>query len=413
MISFRFEVNNRYCFIFVRDVFVMKLLILNYEYPPLGGGAGVISASIAEGLAERGHEVTVITTWFKGEEDVSVKENLRIIRLKSKRRNIYKSNPLEMWSWIKITKMFLRKHLLKERYDLCFANFALPGGEVAYSMKYRYRLPYAIISHGHDIPWFFPEQMFWYHLFTYHWIRNICLQSERNFIQSQDMKNNIDAFLGKKHEHKNIIIHNGWNTTYFKPDFSKRKQKFTIIFPGRLVKQKDPMSFLKAIKLVRERILDFEVIILGDGKLRKKMEEFSLKNGLKDIVVFKSWVDKYEMLENYQSASLTVLPSLDEGMSIATLEALACGQYVITTDVSRNAELIKPGYNGDLVSKKNPNILAARIIDFYNEKFLHNYRISLDELESYHKLYEWNEIIDKYETEFMKITEQFNYQEAF
>jgi glycosyltransferase involved in cell wall biosynthesis len=43
----------------------MKLLILNYEYPPLGGGAGVITQNIAEGLAARGHNITVLREkWF-------------------------------------------------------------------------------------------------------------------------------------------------------------------------------------------------------------------------------------------------------------------------------------------------------------------------------------------------------------
>jgi glycosyltransferase involved in cell wall biosynthesis len=79
----------------------MKLLILNYEYPPLGGGAGVITQIIAEGFAARGHNITVLTTWFSGEEEDSTRGNLRIIRLKSKRKVVYKSNPIEMLSWMK------------------------------------------------------------------------------------------------------------------------------------------------------------------------------------------------------------------------------------------------------------------------------------------------------------------------
>lgn len=63
----------------------MKLLILNYEYPPLGGGAGVITQNIAEGLSKLGHEISVVTTWFQGEKEVEiVNDNLKIIRLKSK-----------------------------------------------------------------------------------------------------------------------------------------------------------------------------------------------------------------------------------------------------------------------------------------------------------------------------------------
>ena len=59
-------------------------------------------------------------------------------------------------------------------------------------------------------------------------------------------KDNIDAFLGKSFNDKNKIIYNGWDSSIFKPDYSIKKKDFTILFPGRLVSQKDPMSFLKA-----------------------------------------------------------------------------------------------------------------------------------------------------------------------
>ncbi|HRW22678.1 MAG TPA: glycosyltransferase, partial [Bacteroidales bacterium] len=151
----------------------MKLLVLNYEYPPLGGGAGQISKSISEGLALLGHDITVLTTWYEALAETETLNNVKIIRLKSKRKFVYRSNPFEMTSWIYHAKKFLKEHLKTEKYDLVFANFALPGGEVAYSIKLKFRIPYVIISHGHDIPWFAPEQMIWYHIFTYHWIRTI------------------------------------------------------------------------------------------------------------------------------------------------------------------------------------------------------------------------------------------------
>ncbi|HPX75595.1 MAG TPA: glycosyltransferase family 4 protein [Bacteroidales bacterium] len=382
----------------------MKLLILNYEYPPLGGGAGVITQNIAEGLAKLGHDVSVVTTWFKGEQEVEiVNDNLKIIRLKSKRKYLFRSNPREMLSWISYAKSFLKKHLVTNKYDLCFANFALPGGEVAYSLKMRFQLPYVIISHGHDIPWFMPKEMMWYHALTYHWIKTICVHSKRNYVQSNDMKTNIDAFLGPSFSHKNKIIYNGWDSNVFSPDYSLRKKQFTILFPGRLVKQKDPMSFLKAINIIKNQIDDFKVIILGDGVLRKKMEKFTKANGLDKIVEFKLWVSKEEMLYNYRSASLTVLPSLNEGMSIATLEALACGQYLIATEVSNNKSLIKEDYNGNFIETQNPKDIATKILNFYNTKFLNKYLIPIEDLNKYHKLFEWDKIIKEYEQDLLSL----------
>jgi glycosyltransferase involved in cell wall biosynthesis len=381
----------------------MKLLILNYEYPPLGGGAGAISKCIAEGFAKLKHEVTVLSTWFTDLDEDSVQNGVRVIRLKSKRKFIYCSNPREMYSWIIYAKKFLNTHLKSETYDLIFANFSMPGGEVAYSMKIKFGIPYTVISHGHDIPWFAPQQMFWYHLFTYHWIRTIIINSEKNFVQSHEMKENIDRFTGPSFSKKNMIIYNGWDSSVFNPDYSKRSKEFVILFPGRLVKQKDPFTFLKALNILKTNNYPFKVHVLGDGPLRKSMEQFVNRHGLNEWVEFKGWVTRDKMIEEYQSGSLTVLPSITEGMSMVVLESLACGQYLITTRVSNNEVLIKHGINGDFVAKRDPEMLASLIAKFYNDKFSENYLISENDLRKYHELYEWDGIVKQYETEFLKI----------
>ncbi|MDD4149079.1 MAG: glycosyltransferase family 4 protein [Bacteroidales bacterium] len=381
----------------------MRILILNYEYPPLGGEAGVITKDIATGLAKRNHKITVISTWYEGEKEDHAENSLRIIRLKCKRKEVDKSNPREMLSWIFATKKYLKKHLLTNKYDICFANFALPGGEVAYSMKLMFGLPYVVMSHGPDIPWIMPKQMMWYHAFTYQWIRKTCLQSERNYVQSNEMKNNLDAFLGKSFNDKNKIIYNAWDRSIFKPDYSKLSKKFTVLFPGRLMQKKDPMSFLKSINIIHSQIPDIKAHIIGNGKFQKKMEKFVKINNLTEIVIFKPWISKEEMLDEYQTASVTVLPSFNESMSMTTLEALSCGQYLITTKVGNNENLIQLGINGDFIEKENPKDIAEKLLDFYKSKFLKNYRINAEDLNKYDDIYKWDNIIDTYEKDLMDI----------
>jgi len=184
----------------------MRLLVLNYEYVPVGGKSGIITKEIAEALLNRGHKISIVTTWYDGEPENYRDGDLHLIRVRSRRKNKSTSNPLEMLSWISKSKKFLEDHLKTEKYDLCIANFALPGGEVAYSMKLLYKLPYVVITYGYDIPWLFPEKMMWYHAVTYHWIRKICLQSEQNYVPSLDMKSNMDSFLGNKFSNKNKFI---------------------------------------------------------------------------------------------------------------------------------------------------------------------------------------------------------------
>ncbi|MEZ5009056.1 MAG: glycosyltransferase [Chitinophagales bacterium] len=131
----------------------LKILILNYEYPPLGGGAGIMTKRLAEGFIEQGHSVTVITTAFPNVEDVTSNDQLTIIRLKARRKRKDRSNPREMNSWMQAARKYCKTSIKKGDFDICLANFTLPGGVVALDLKKRVNLPY-VIPHGHDIPWF-------------------------------------------------------------------------------------------------------------------------------------------------------------------------------------------------------------------------------------------------------------------
>lgn len=66
-----------------------NILILNYEYPPLWGGAWVVSQKYAEWLAKLWNNVTIITTWFEWEKEFEENWNLKIIKLKSLRKKLF------------------------------------------------------------------------------------------------------------------------------------------------------------------------------------------------------------------------------------------------------------------------------------------------------------------------------------
>lgn len=340
----------------------MNLLVLNYEYPPLGGGAGEITKNISENIATVGHGVTVITAWYEGLAEDEIINNVRIIRLRSKRKTLYRSDVIEMMSWIGKSKTFLAQFCINEKFDVCFANFAIPGGLVAHSINRKFNIPYTIISHGHDIPWFFKKEMFFYHLLTYFRIKKICKDSSFNFVQTPEMKKNIDRFLPVNKAEKNIIIPNGIDQKIFFPDILKRTDRLKILFSGRLVKQKDPFTFLRAVKkLIEENIRDFDVMVSGDGPLRKKMEQFVKENKLDNHVKFSGWMSRDILLEEYQSANIFIQTSRYEAMSMAVMEALACGTFVICTKAGSNQTIVKEGYNGYFIESGNENILTEKL----------------------------------------------------
>jgi len=370
----------------------MDILILNYEYPPLGGGAGIVSEYHAKELSKLKHKVTVLTAWYKGEKETEKIDSLKIIKLKSKRKYTYKSTPVEWLSWIKKSKIFLASHLKENKYDYCLAHFALPGGEVAKYINKKFNIPYAIISHGQDIPWFFPAQMFKYHIITYFWIKHICKNADKLILLTDAMKKNADRFMGA-YKQKNIIIPNGCKSSNFYPNYKNRSEKFKIIFAGRLVAQKSPFVFLKAIKLLKNKIGDnFIVNIMGDGNLKKIMQNFVKQNNLENEVYFKGWVNKDEMLAQYQSAHVQVMSSSAEAMSIAALESLSSGLYLISTPVSGNTDIIEKNINGDFFNFGDYKELSEQLITYFNIKYKEDYKVDNTFLESFRNKYDWKNI---------------------
>lgn len=381
----------------------MKILVLNYEYPPIGGGAGNISRHISNQLALKGHTVLVVTTWFEGlAEHENETGKPEIIRLRSKRKHMHQSNPFEMYSWIKTTKEYLFHYLEDKKFDICLANFSMIGGSVALHLKKKFNLPYIVLSHGHDIPWYYKQQMFFYHLLTYFRIKHICKESAVNFVQTEFMKNNIDRFTGKKLKDKNIIIPNGSEINLNSNNNQRNNEPFTILFVGRFVKQKDPITLLMALRKTSRMDIPFRLILIGDGPMRKKMEEFVKKNEIPETT-FTGWIPQEKVKEYYQKAHVIITPSLAEGMSIANLEALAFGVYLIATPVSGNAEMLSCCKNGVLVEPGNYIEIANQLQKFYFEQYLPKNFNAQNYASLFSEKYSWTSIAEKYEKEFLKI----------
>ena len=78
----------------------MRILINNYEYPPLGGGAGNASCNIAKELVKLGCEVSILTSLFRGLPRYEVSNGITIYRVPVIRRRLHQCAPWEMMSYV-------------------------------------------------------------------------------------------------------------------------------------------------------------------------------------------------------------------------------------------------------------------------------------------------------------------------
>ncbi|RPI57161.1 MAG: glycosyltransferase [Acidobacteria bacterium] len=119
------------------------------------------------------------------------------------------------------------------------------------------------------------------------------------------------------------------------------ERTFLILFSSRISHEKDPETALKAVARARARGLDATVLNLGGG--HRDFVVLAEKLGLNDP---HEWVfgrpavhPMKDLCDYFQTADLVVQSSLEEGLGLSPLEALACGTPVVATDVGGLTQL--------------------------------------------------------------------------
>lgn len=349
------------------------LLILNYEYPPLGGGAGIMSQQLAVALSQMGCSVAIITAALNNDSLVeTVNDNLTVYRLPSQRKVAYQSNVFEMLDWMRQALKFISGYCSLQKPEVLLCNFSFPGGYIGGQIKKRLNIPYVIISHGHDIPWLHPRQMFFYHLGLYFFIQKICSQSIANIVLTQAMKANIDRLIPKQVS-KNIIIPNGVDFETILPKIKPKDGVLRLLFSGRFTSQKQPLILISALQKVALKI-KVQAIMLGDGSLKDKaMQEAAAVLPL-NTIIFKGKLNREEALKYFATSHVYISTSLNEAMSLSLIEAAASGTYILSTRVSGTQEIIREHINGNYITA-DADSLADAILHYYESKFLSSYTI--------------------------------------
>jgi glycosyltransferase involved in cell wall biosynthesis len=156
-------------------------------------------------------------------------------------------------------------------------------------------------------------------------------------------------------------IWNGIDVSRF--TYAGAERSGPAVMVGRLSPEKDVSTLLDAIPLVLRTCPSFRLKIAGGGECLTPLQQQAGKLGITGSVDFLGEVRDVASL--LAQASLFVLPSLTEGMSLTLLEAMARGLPVVATRVGGNAEVVVDGETGLLVPPRSPAGLADAMLQVY------------------------------------------------
>ena len=172
-----------------------------------------------------------------------------------------------------------------------------------------------------------------------------------------------------KVQRRSCVILNPLDTASF-PMHDFVNEEKTIVSVGRLEAQKNQSLLIDAFSMIMDQIPDFRLVIFGEGKLRKKLEDCVQQKGLQRRVFLPG--AKTGIQDYIKNAALFVLSSDYEGIPNALIEAMAIGLPCVSTDCSPGGarELIVDKENGLLVPCNDTEELANAIIRMIQDREL-------------------------------------------
>jgi glycosyltransferase involved in cell wall biosynthesis len=337
----------------------MNFAIVNYEYPPLGGGAGNATAQLAAALVRQGHRATVLTAGHAAQAGTEGHENgVRVIRLAVRRRRVDRSDPGEMLSYVGAAMRELPRLLRTEPFTGCIVFFSLPCGPIGWYAQRKTGVPYVIALRGGDVPGAEASVGTMHRVLAP--VRRLALRKAVAVVANSRGL----AELSMRADPVPVqIVPNGVDTAFFTPgDVQPRPDGVTLLFAGRFQAQKNLFVLLEQFAAASSRASQpMRLVLVGDGPQRQDLQAHARTLGVANAVTWPGWLDKPALRDAYRSADVFLNPSLYEGMPNTVLEAMACGLPVIASRVMGNDELVDGSGAGVLFDLACPDRLAAAI----------------------------------------------------
>jgi glycosyltransferase involved in cell wall biosynthesis len=346
----------------------MRVLILNYEYPPLGGGAGVATQALASGLASRGVTVDVITAGERDEcrsevlwDGHAAEEGLlTVYRVRSSRTGVHEAGMGGAFSYLRTALPLVRARMRDEHYDIVHVFFSLPTGALLPFLSLG-DTPVIVSLRGSDVPGYDPCQrtLTRAHKALRPLTRWIWRRASRVVAVCESLGR---LALRTDPKLRYSVIPNGVDLARFRPSVRARAQnpkRVRCLAVARLVERKGIADLIQAIAMLERGRYELEIV--GSGPDEGRLKDLASLLGVSREVIFAGSVDRAGMPARYRAADIFSLAPWEEAFGNVFAEALASGLPIVGSTVGGIPEVVEHGKNGFLVPPREPRALAAAI----------------------------------------------------
>ena len=329
----------------------MRILIASDQwFPDRRGGVARVATETALGLAERGHDIDVLVPTGAGRPRCEKKDTLTVRR--TLRRSSLPQTVTDPWE----TRRAARR--LGAEPDVAIAHTSTTATGLAAA---RLRAPLVLVYHAsapREIRFERSRLALGQRRAATHALepvlalleRTAVAHAQRILVLSEFSRTLLDADHPEAAS-RALLVRAGVDTTAFSPgDRVLARQRLGVPEEKRLlvtVRRLEPRmgieNLLEAVAALGAGGTPLELVIVGDGSLRRALERRKDELGLRDAVRLLGHVPDSSLVDWYRAADVFVLPTVAyEGFGIVTAEALACGTPVIGTPVGATPELLRP-----------------------------------------------------------------------
>ncbi len=333
----------------------MRILVLCYEYPPLGGGGGRVAQSIAQQMAARGHEVRVQTAALGWRSTREHSAGVEIFRTASGRRAPDTCSVPEMGLYCLTSFLPTLRHIRDWKPDIIHAHFAVPTGALAWAVHCLTGVPYVLTAHLGDVPGGVPDQTDT----LFKMIGPIARQIWKRAAAATAVSSFVQELAERAYHRPVVRILNGIDLSEASLPPPEPHRRRHLVFIGRLNPQKNPVFLMDVVaRLLR---LPWQLTFIGDGPLMDKVLQRVAKHQLGDHVRSTGWLESAEVHRILAEADILCMPSLSEGLPVAAIEALRHGLAIVASDIPGVRDVVDDGVNGYRLPVGNIDAFAHKL----------------------------------------------------